>query len=139
MQFLWFHRFVSKRHSPFAITFCMFVPRSYPLFCVFPVVDRQCLVLARQCRRGRLVSIWSINTSNSITTNFLSRTFFFNNIHLLAFILFLHNCVFTLCVGAFLEILLKPGSSHLCPLATTLTSTRPGASLLKIQQACRNS
>ena len=31
VQFLWFHRFVSKRHSPFAITFCMFVPRSYSL------------------------------------------------------------------------------------------------------------
>ena len=31
VQFLLFHRFVSKRHSPFAITFCMFVPRSYSL------------------------------------------------------------------------------------------------------------
>ena len=31
VQFLWFHRYVSKRHSPFAITFCMFVPRSYSL------------------------------------------------------------------------------------------------------------
>ena len=48
VQFLWFHRFVSKRHSPFAITFCMFVPR---ILFVFPVVDRQCLVLARQCRK----------------------------------------------------------------------------------------
>ena len=31
VQFLWFHRFVSKRHYPFAISFCMFVPRSYSL------------------------------------------------------------------------------------------------------------
>ena len=51
---LWFHRFVSKRHSPFAITVlfaCLF--QGVTLFCVFPVVDRQCLVLARQCREKK--------------------------------------------------------------------------------------
>ena len=48
VQFLLFHRFVSKRHSPFAITFaCSFQG------VVLPVVDRLCSVLARQCRKKR--------------------------------------------------------------------------------------
>ena len=41
----------SKRHSPFAITFCMFVPRTIAHL----NVDRQGFVLARQCRKKKRI------------------------------------------------------------------------------------
>ena len=47
---------------------CLF--QGVTLFCVFPVVDRQCLVLARQCRKKKACGILSGPSSNAFLLSY---------------------------------------------------------------------